>query len=252
MARNIVIANWKMNPASPVEAKRLFASTRAAARALRSVEVVIAPPVPFLSLFAGKRYKNVRLGAQDVFWQSRGAVTGEVSPAMLASLGVRYVIVGHSERRALGESDEIVSRKVSAALSAGLTPILCVGEGERDEHGAYLHALAGQIRRSLAGLTKNGIPGIIVAYEPVWAIGKTARDALSARGLHETTLFIQKTLNDLYGRRAADTVRIVYGGSVEANNAAELIREGNVSGFLVGHASLSRGFREILRAVGRL
>jgi len=253
--RKIVVANWKMNPVSVKEAKDLFSQIRRKALLLRKTLVIVAPPSVFISLFepSRKNSKSFFLGAQNTSWQASGALTGEVSTGMLKDLGVSYVIVGHSERRILGETDAIVARKMASLFGERLTPILCIGERDRDQHGDYLSVLANQIKNSLAGVSKRDIVNTIIAYEPIWAIGKTARDAMDSHKLHETTLFIRRTLTELYGRSIALVVPIIYGGSVEPANASDLIENGNVSGFLVGHASLSaKGFGEIIQAVESL
>lgn len=250
--RKIVVANWKMNPTSAKEAKMLFSQIKRKASILKKTSVVVAPPFAFLSLFSStkKALKNFSLGAQNTSWQSSGALTGEVSSPMLKDLGVSYVIVGHSERRVLGETDALVARKVASLLGERLLPILCIGEAERDQHGEYLSVLSNQIKSSLLGVSKRDIVNIVIAYEPVWAIGKTAKDAMDSHKLHETTLFIRKTLTEMYGRNIAEAVVIIYGGSVEPVNAPDLIKNGNVSGFLVGRASLSaKEFGNIIDAV---
>lgn len=250
--RKIVVANWKMNPVSVEEAKALFSQVRRKSSVLRKTSVIVAPPSVFISLFSSgrKNSKSFFLGAQNTSWQSSGALTGEVSSPMLKDLGVSHVIVGHSERRTLGETDAIVARKMASLFGERLIPILCIGERDRDQHGEYLSVLANQIKNSLAGVSKRDIVNTIIAYEPIWAIGKTASDAMDSHKLHETTLFVRKTLTELYGRNIAESVPIIYGGSVEPANASDLIKNGNVSGFLVGHASLSsKGFGEIIQAV---
>lgn len=249
MAKKIVIANWKMNPDSLPKARKLFQSTKKFSSNLSKTRVIVCLPAIYLASFNSKT-KNINLGAQNVFWQVSGAHTGEISSAMLKNLGVSYCLVGHSERRALGETDEEVSKKLKALLKSGLIPILCVGERERDSQGEYLGILSNQIKSSLFGVDKRDIKNLIVAYEPIWAIGRTAREAINSHKLHQTVLFIEKILSELYGREQAKKVAIIYGGSVEEKNASEIIKNGNVSGFLVGHASLDPlTFREILQAV---
>lgn len=247
--KKIVIANWKMNPDSLLKVRKLFQLTKKFSLGLSKTRVVVCPPAIYLASFNSKT-KNINLGAQDVFWQVSGAHTGEISSAMLKNLGVSYCLAGHSERRTLGETDEEVSKKLKALLKSGLTPILCVGERERDSQGEYLGILSNQIKSSLSGVDRRDIKNLIVAYEPIWAIGRTAREAINSHKLHQTVLFIEKILSELYGREQAKKVAIVYGGSVEVKNASEIIKNGNVSGFLVGHASLDPlTFREILLAV---
>lgn len=249
--KKIVIANWKMNPATVTEAKTLFSYIKKKAGLLKKTHVVIAPPSVFIGTFSTtKKTKNFFLGAQNVHMLTSGSYTGEISTPMLRDSGVTYVIVGHSERRAMGETDEIVSKKVQAVLSNKMIPVVCIGEKEHDHNGQYLSVLSNQIKHSLAGVLKLDVAQVIIAYEPIWAIGKTAGEAMDSHKLHETTLFIKKVLGELYGRPLSDTVKIVYGGSVESGNALELIKNGNVSGFLIGHASLSAvTFSEILKSV---
>lgn len=229
-----------MHPTTLVAARRLFRGvTRRVAR-VRSASVVVCPPMLYLSdLINGYSGSTVLFGAQDIsIEQKEGSFTGEVSGTMLKRAGVSYVIVGHSERRARGETDELVAQKVSAALAAGLTPVICVGEKERDEEGHYLRRLEQQIRTSLDGVTRPNAKRMVVAYEPIWAIGKTAADAMTPMKLHEMSLFVKKVLVKKYGRKAGSSIKILYGGSVEPENDDALIAEGGVEGFLVGHASL--------------
>jgi triosephosphate isomerase len=191
----------------------------------------------------------VSVGAQDVFWANSARATGEVSPEQLADLGVSFVIVGHSERRALGETDEVVSKKLTVALADGLTPILCVGERERDADGRYLEALKTQLTASLSGTNRSQLRNVVIAYEPLWAIGKSARDAMNPRVVRETEIFIRKILADHFGVGEAREPRILYGGSAEEGNTAAILSEGGVEGLLVGHASLdAEGFGKMLKA----
>ena len=254
--KKIIVANWKMNPSSVLEAKSLFSVVCRAARRLRKTQVVVCPP----SLFLGDVRKSISqkcsIGAQDVSSRSVlsgvGAYTGEISSVMLASLGIAHVIVGHSERRASGEADEIVNRKLLGALRAGLTPILCIGEGVRDKEGEYLHFLRNQIAGSLGRIKRAQVSKIIIAYEPIWAIGKNAERVDTPDELFETTIFIRKILGESYGRSVAMTVPIVYGGSVDEKNAEALLTHGGVRGFLVGRASLNaKAFIEIMKITER-
>ena len=194
--------------------------------------------------------KKIFLGSQNLSSTDNGTSTGEVSALQLKNLKVSYSIVGHSERRALGETDEMVAKKIKLALKYGITPILCIGEKERDRHGTYLHLLEEQIRKSISGIGRGSISKIVIAYEPVWAIGKSTTDAMNSHNLHEMTIFIRKVLSSVCGRDLAHKVQIIYGGSVEKGNAIDLIKNGNVTGFLVGHASLdAKHFGEIMKEV---
>lgn len=233
----LIVANWKMNPATPKDAKELFVAIRATAKKFNDREVVIAPPFPFLTEL-GKLAPSgsVGLGAQSVFYEEKGAFTGEVSATMLAATGVQYVIVGHSERRALGEDDVVVAKKLSAVLKAKLLPILCVGEQTRDASGAFFDVVKEQLTAALTDVPKSRLQHVTIAYEPVWAIG-TGKNATAA-DVEEMQLYIRKVLTNLYDRTAAGKVRVLYGGSVNAKNVEMLYREGAVNGFLVGGASL--------------
>lgn len=233
----LVIGNWKMNPQSVGAAENLFKEVQKSVSKMRNVEVAIAAPYIYLpSLVKLAKGKRLTLLAQDAFWENLGARTGEVSFPMLKSLGVTKAILGHSERRALGETDEEVNKKVLAALKGDQHVVVCVGELKRDTHGQYLSTVEAQLRSALKGVTKTKLGHVVIAYEPVWAIGTgntaTPEDAL------EMKLFIQKIVSDLYGRSALSKICIIYGGSVTKGNAAELLLKGAVDGFLVGGASL--------------
>lgn len=249
--RNLVIANWKMNPESLEEAKKIFNSTKKAASLLKNTDVVVCPPFPYLALLAKSNIpKNIFFGSQNISSESKGAFTGEVSAAMVKNTGATFSIIGHSERRAMGETNDLIRKKLQAAFNEGLIPIFCIGEKERDREGAYLETIKNQIKECLAGLQKKYLVGLIIAYEPVWAIGKSYKDAMSPTDVHEMTLFIQKSLGEFFGRDIAASVKILYGAAVEAENAKMLFDQGNIEGLLVGHASIiPEQFTEILKAV---
>ena len=247
-SKKLIIANWKMNPPSMAEARLLFAKTKQTGSRLEKVETVICPPFPYLGAFAHGDTTRVCLGAQDVFWANSAPATREVSPEMLKDIGVSYCIVGHSERRALGETDEVVSKKAKAVLAEGLTPIICVGEKERDAEARYFDILKNQLKGSLAGIKRVQLRELVIAYEPLWAIGKSARDAMKPQDIRETSIFIRKVLTDLYDAETAQQPALLYGGSAEPENTAAILSEGGVSGLLVGHASLdAEGFSEMLK-----
>lgn len=249
----LMVANWKMNPPSAAEARILFSKTKQAGSRLERVETVICPPFPYLGAFAHAGTTRVSLGAQDVYWANAARATGEVSPEMLKDLGVSYVLVGHSERRALGETDETVAKKLKAVLAEHLTPIVCVGEHERDAEANYFETLKNQIRSSLAGLRRADFRELLLAYEPLWAIGKSARDAMHPHTIRETEIFIRKVLTDFLGAESAQEPRILYGGSAEEENVAAILAEGGVSGLLVGHASLdAETFARMLKSANVL
>ena len=242
----IVAGNWKMNT-DLAEGLALVDALVPLIQPVRAVERVVCPP--FVSLVAiGERLRGtgVHLGAQDAYFEAKGAFTGEVSPAMLRGV-VDYVIVGHSERRhILGETDEVVAKKVRAVLAHDLLPILCVGEtlDERDA-GQTEAVLRRQVRSALEGL--DGVDGLVIAYEPVWAIG-TGR-AATAADANGGNAVIRDELGNVLGRDVAAATRIQYGGSVTPDNAAELLGQPEVDGALVGGASLkAESFAAIVRA----
>lgn len=246
-----VVANWKMNPDSLERAKTIFLHTRRATEGIRKTEVIICPPFVYLESL-GRLTRGISLGAQDVFWEPEGSFTGEISASMIKDTGVSYVIIGHSERRALGDTNEIVNKKVKASLKEGLTVILCVGERERDSQGHYLSFLTSQIQSALDKVSKRNLESLIIAYEPVWAVGQSDYRALDGRALHETSLFIRKILADMYGHSEAMETPILYGGSVNTQNAESILSEGNVQGVLVGRQSLEENFEEIIDLVEEL
>lgn len=235
--KNLIVANWKMNPASQKEAKNIFNGIKKGVKGVKS-EVVICPPFVYLPLL-----KGFILGAQNVFWENSGTYTGEVSPAMLRDLGVKYVIVGHSERRRyFGETDETVNKKIKAVLVAGLSPIICVGENlNQKEAGETENVLKKQLLAGLEGVLDLG-QDFAVAYEPIWAISggdpyKT-KELPTPEKVGKINNYIRSLLIDIYGKESADYVRIIYGGSSNAGNAKDYLEKGGVQGFLVGGASL--------------
>jgi triosephosphate isomerase len=233
-----IAGNWKMFKTvheSVVFAKEL----RSVVKDVSDVEIVIAPPFTAIHAVAeAARNTNIGVAAQNLFWEREGAFTGEISPAMILEAGAAYVIVGHSERRRLfGETDATVNRKTMAAYLAGLTPIVCVGETlEERERGEMLAVLDRQIKDGLDRLTAEQLGELIVAYEPVWAIG-TGRNATAAQA-GEAHAHIRGRLRQWFGADAAEHCHIIYGGSVKPDNIRELIAEPDVDGALVGGASL--------------
>lgn len=248
--RNIVVANWKMNPETLNEAKKIFNATRLTAKSLKNTDIVICPPFPFLfSLSKLNQPKNIFWGVQDVATEIRGTFTGEVSANMSKNLGAKFVIIGHSERRAMGETNEIVRKKLNTSFNSGLTPILCIGEKERDKEGNHLAFIKNQVRECLINLPKKYLIDITIAYEPIWSIGKSYREAMNPTDVHVMVLYIKKVLSEFSSRDIADSARVLYGGSVESENALDISKIGNVDGFLVGHASLiPEQFSEILKS----
>lgn len=234
--KSLVVANWKMNPETMRLAKRLFDATRKAADKASHFSVVVVPPILYVrELRAGYRGKRIAFGVQHASAEAGGAHTGDVSLMQCKDAGVHYVIIGHAERRAAGETDEMVGKKVAAALALKLTPIVCIGEQERSSGTVeYYDVVRRQLRTAFAGVESAQMMRCIVAYEPVWAIGKT--EAMSPHAMHEMAIFIRKTLVDLKGQSAMQ-IRILYGGSIDEMNAPVMLEQGDVHGFLVGRAS---------------
>ena len=245
----LFIANWKMNPVSLLQAQTLYKNTLKVAAGLKKTTVIIAPPSLFLPSLYSKKGKAY-LAGQNGKAEEAGPFTGEISLLMLKKTGASFVILGHSERRVIGETDEEVSRKAQAALAIGIIPIICIGEQKRDSSGEYLAVLERQIQKTLAGLSPAQMEKIILAYEPVWAIGSASRGAMEPRDLHETVLYIQKVISVKFGRELSQKMNIIYGGSVDAGNAGKLLEDGMVNGFLVGRASLdTKTISDLLRAI---
>jgi len=250
MRKKIIAANWKMNMTQGESAQFVEAFLREVGE-INDIEVVIIPPftaIPKVSEALGRAH-NIKLGAQNMYWEKSGAFTGEISAPLLRDLFVHYVVLGHSERRTLfGETDEMVNRKVHAAHEGKLRPIVCVGEtlDQRDK-GDVEKILSTQLRGSLAGLRPKQLQESVIAYEPVWAIG-TGRNATPQQA-QEAHAFIRRTLSEMADDGTAERVRIQYGGSVKPENARELMSQEDIDGALVGGASLDpRSFAEIVKA----
>jgi triosephosphate isomerase len=248
MSKKLIVGNWKMNPISGKDAEKIFKGIIRNLPNLKNTEVVACPPFIFSGQLLKIRTNKIKLGAQNAFYEEKGAYTGEVSSEMLVTLGIKYVILGHSERRAMGENDQAVNKKIKAALSAGLTPIVCVGETERDESHQYVGIVKKQIEECLAGIQKNALSKIVLAYEPVWALSTTANrhDFVPSEFL-ETKIFIKKILSDMFGAKT-QLPRIIYGGSARPDNALEFLKDGEADGLLPGRDSLDpKKFTEIVK-----
>ena len=237
MRRPIIAGNWKMYK-TPSEAVALIEELKPLVKDAQA-EVVVCPP--FICLPAAKealKGSNIKLGAQNMHWEEQGAFTGEVAPGMLKEVGVEYVIIGHSERRQyFSETDDMVNKKVLSAVSHQLIPIICVGETlEQREEGVTAKVVATQTRAALIGLPSDVAGRKVIAYAPVWAIG-TGRTA-SSDDANEVIGYIRKVVESILGSQAASRVRILYGGSVKPDNAAELMHMPEIDGGLVGGASL--------------
>lgn len=253
MKRNkkIIVANWKMNPALSEDAKKLFSKSVKLFEASNKVSAIICPPFVYLSKFkvSNSKNKKVSIGAQDCWYERSGAFTGLISPIMLSDMGVSHVIVGHSESRKRGEVDDVVNKKMLAVIDSGMTAIVCIGEEKRNDSGDHLTFLRDQIEKNLKGLNKNNIKKVIIAYEPVWAIG--ASFAMDPHSIYETSLFIKKIINEKFKILINDIV-VLYGGSVDSSNASSIIKESNVDGLLIGRQSLEvDSLKEMIESIDR-
>ncbi|MCX6712254.1 MAG: triose-phosphate isomerase, partial [Candidatus Vogelbacteria bacterium] len=191
---------------------------------------------------------KAELGAQDVHFIDQGAQTGGISAYMVRDLGIKTTIIGHSERRAGGDNDEIINQKIKTALSAGLRIILCIGETVRDTHGAYLNILQEQLEKDLAGFPARQADKLIIAYEPVWAIGKNATGVETPEGFLHNKIFIRKVASHIFGKKKALALPVLYGGSANAQNAGDFLNAGQADGLLVGRDSLNpKNFAEIIK-----
>lgn len=250
MSKILVVANWKMNPSNLAEARHLYRLIKKLKNLEKKIEIVVCPP--FVYILAMKQGNNgiMKLGSQDCFWEQKGAFTGEISTQMLKDLGCKYVIVGHSERRKyFGETDEMARKKIKAVLDADLSPILCIGEMKEERYrGETSLILRRQIEEGLQGIFKKQLKNLIIAYEPVWAIG--TGNACQPDEAMTAGLFIRKILVKLAGRKTANGIRILYGGSVNSENARDYIKNAGFQGLLIGGASLDpREFMKIVRNI---
>jgi triosephosphate isomerase len=253
MARTPIIAgNWKMHK-TVLEAVELTNAIISETENVKGVEIVVCPP--FTALWAVRQAAvdtNVELGAQNIFWEEKGAWTSQISPMMLKDVGCKYAIIGHSETRGrfgtvddqlskvlsyFGETDETINKKVKTAFAAGITPMVCCGEMlDERKAGKTDEVIAGQIKIDIAGLTPEQANSLVIAYEPVWAIG--TGEVCDSDEANRVCGMIRGVVKDMYGAEAADSVRIQYGGSVKPDNAAELLHKSDIDGALVGGASL--------------
>lgn len=242
MRKKVVAGNWKMNNDLSESVNLISEIKNSIAGKELKAEVIICPT--FTSLETANaliKDTNVKLGAQNMHFEDGGAFTGEISASMLKSVGCQYVILGHSERRTIfGESDEVINKKMKKALSAGLKPIFCIGETlEQRENGTTNKVIERQVRNGLTGISAEELATIIVAYEPVWAIG-TGKTATPEQA-QEVHLFIRNLIKELYSADSAENLTIQYGGSVKPDNAKELLSQPDIDGALVGGACLKAG-----------
>ena len=245
MRKKIIAGNWKMNK-NHNEAVALINTLKDSIDTDKSDVVVCVPFVDLLAVSEAIKGTKINLGAQNMHFEESGAYTGETSPAMLKELGVKYVILGHSERRAyFGETDEIINKKVKKAIEHNLVPILCVGESlEERELDITIELVSIQVKKAFAGVSKEDAKKVVVAYEPIWAIG-TGKVATKEQA-EEVCAEIRKVIEKIYDKETADTVRIQYGGSVTGDSANELFNMPNIDGGLVGGASLKEDFIKVV------
>jgi len=245
----LIVANWKANPPTFSEAKKLFTKVKSGLEKKQKADVIICPPFVYLANLSAIAGEKIKLGAQDTFWQE-GAFTGEISAKMLKDIGCKYVIIGHSERRAFGETDEMVNKKIKACFLQNLIPIFCIGESIQERQaGKTAQILRSQIREALKGISRIKIEKLVIVYEPIWAISTTSNrrncdfeDALSMQ------ILIRKIISELYNRQVSKRIRVIFGGNVRPDNVLGYIQESRMGGALVGGASLdAKEFIAILR-----
>lgn len=248
MRKVIIAGNWKMNETIG-EAISLVKELKKLVKGIDDREIIVCPAFTALAAVGAEiKGSNIILGAQNMYFEEEGAFTGEVSPLMLKEIGVKYVIIGHSERRhVFNEKNELINKKLRSALENGLEPIFCVGETlEEREEGKTEDVVSSQMNKGLEGITKKGMKNIVIAYEPVWAIG-TGRTATPEQA-EEVHLFIRKLLKSMFDDKISEESVILYGGSVKPGNIKDLISQDDIDGVLVGGSSLdAKGFAEIVR-----
>lgn len=249
----LLIGNWKMAPEKATEALTLAKKTQALAKQYKKITFVSAVPAVHLAPLAKQVKTTLSFAGQSAAASPEIAQTGLVSPGMLKTYGATYCIVGHSESRARGESDDAVAEAVTALLQKGLTPVVCVGERERDDHGWYLSTVKDQVEKVVTQVPKGKLGRLVIAYEPIWAIGKDALREATPLECREMVIFIRKVIADIAGEKDAQKVVILYGGSVNETNAFSFLAEGTAQGFLVGRVSLdAKRFGALAKSIAPL
>ncbi len=247
----LIIGNWKMNPQTLDEAKKRFQSIKKTAAAHPSLDVVICPPFPYIGALAGlaangavastggsKSKGKIAIGAQDAsLFDAGSAQTGDVGATMLESTGASYIILGHSERRAQGDTSSDISKKIQQALKTSMKIVICFGEKVRDADGGYLEIIKEQLKEVLAAVNRKQFQQIILAYEPVWAVGRPSNEADTSHDVHQMVIYIRKCLREMFDATISSMVPILYGGSANPANVEDMIFNGEVDGLLVGRAS---------------
>lgn len=249
--KKLIVANWKANPDTLKLAKSYLNETKKFAKKFKNVDIVVCPPTIFLESL--KSSSPVALGSQDFFPEARGAFTGEIGYSALLETKIKYTIVGHSERRAMGENDVLINKKLKTALAVGLRPILCVGESKRDPNLEYLGVLKLQISEAFKDVPKSRVKDVVIAYEPIWAVGSKAKRNAKPSEIEEMTIFIKRVVGDIYKTESVPPVKILYGGSVGEVEAKYILEESGVDGLLVGRASLvPKVFGEIIKIASEI
>jgi triosephosphate isomerase (TIM) len=238
-----LIGNWKMNPGTLAEAEILLKDIVPLTKTFHSMkqpmQLSLAVPALYILPLVKLAKERIQIGVQNIHSQDTGAYTGDISGLQVVSTGARFTVIGHSERRLLGESDSEINQKVLVALKQKLSVVLCVGETIRDVDGEYLNVIRKQVTSALAGVTVKQLQQITIAYEPVWAIGVKATGIATPHESLEVSILIRRSLHDLYSAATAKKVVLLYGGSANSDNVADFIASGGVQGFLLGRASLN-------------
>lgn len=274
----LLVGNWKMNPATLAEARKKFGEIKKAALGYKDLDVVICPPSVYLTTLAelslGKSFLTgaraqgtlsvvaankpkkaglVSIGAQDTsIYEEGGSKTGEIGAKMLTTSGAEYIIVGHSERRALGDTGQTVALKVQQVLKTHAQVIVCVGEKERDADAGYLEVIKSQLKEALTHVARSDFHKVIIAYEPVWAIGNKNNVAITSHDLHQMVVYIKKFLKETWGDTISSMTKVLYGGSVTSENAEDILINGQVDGLLIGRASWDAvSFKDIFYAINK-
>lgn len=245
MRKKIIAGNWKMNK-TPSEAVALVETLKPLV-ANEDVDVVFCvPAIDIIPCMEAAKGSNIQIGAENMYFEESGAYTGEIAPAMLTDVGVKYVVLGHSERREyFAETDETVNKKVLKAFEHGITPIICCGESlTQRKQGIYIEWIRMQIKIAFQGVSADQAKGVVIAYEPIWAIG-TGKTATSAQA-EEVCKAIRETIGEIYDTDTAEAIRIQYGGSMNAGNCKELLAQPDIDGGLIGGASLKPDFGTIV------
>lgn len=253
--KKLIVGNWKMNPVDGKTAATWFKKAQTQALKYKiSVETVICPPAVYLeSLQSLVTDRACVLGAQDCFWENSGSYTGEISPEMIFNAKARYVIIGHSERRNLGETDETINAKIQKILQFPLSVIVCVGEKKRSDNGVHFKEIKKQITQALSGISTEQLSRVVIAYEPVWAIGKDAVRSATADESFEMITVIRRIITDLYNPEVGQEITVLYGGSVTSESSDDFLDNGGADGLLVGRASLDpKEFGNIISRASKL